>query len=154
MSAFSDRVEFQWRTPGDDPNGIGIYAYNVYRDGNFLFTDSAETRVDDTTVSPGVTYSYRIDAVDFHANVSSTTVSVATPSAWTIDPRRVGTRPTGAYWGGGGEQLDVRSGNLNFTVPLVTAATRNGGGAKFSLSYNSQMWRRDANGTWMLGRDV
>ena len=45
-----------------------------------------------------------------------------------IDPREVGVRTTGTYWGSGGEQIDMRSGNLNFTVPLIKAMSRTGGG--------------------------
>jgi hypothetical protein len=37
---------------------------------------------------------------------------------------------------------------------LLKAQARGGWGATFSLSYNSQMWRKDAGGTWLLGRDV
>ncbi|MCC7496339.1 MAG: hypothetical protein IT160_02100 [Bryobacterales bacterium] len=154
ISAFSDHVELQWRASADDPNGIGLYSYSLYRDGNFLFTDYHENQVEDASVSAGVTYSYRVDAVDFHGNTASTTVSVTTPSTWSMDPRQVGTRPTGVYWGGGGEQVDVRSGNLNYSIPLLTAMSRNGTAAKLGLSYNSQMWRKDANGTWNRGRDV
>ncbi|MCX6622804.1 MAG: hypothetical protein NTY38_17410, partial [Acidobacteria bacterium] len=153
-SAFSDHVEFQWRAPADDANGIGVSAYSVYRDGNLIFTDYAATGVDDGSVAPATTYSYRIDTTDFHGNVAGYTISVATPSTWTIDPRRMGVRPTGAYWGGGGEQIDVRSGNLNYSIPLLKAAGRNGAGATLMLSYNSQFWRKDTNGTWKLGRDL
>ena len=69
--------------------------------------------------------------------------------------RRIGVRPTGSYWGASGEQIDVESGNLNFSVPLLKAQSRGGWGVSFGLSYNSQMWRRDAAGhVWKLGGDV
>ena len=71
-----------------------------------------------------------------------------------FDPRRVGVQATGAYWGDAGEQIDVISGNLNFSVPLITAMSRGNWSVTFRLSYNSQMWRQDANGTWLLGQDV
>jgi RHS repeat-associated protein len=71
-----------------------------------------------------------------------------------FDPRRVGVQATGAYWGGAGEQIDLISGNLNFSVPLVTAKGRGGWSVTFRLSYNSQMWRRDPNGEWLFGQDV
>src|SRR5271170_6831057 len=32
--------------------------------------------------------------------------------------------------------------------------SRGGGGVTFSLNYNSQMWRQDSGGTWLLGEDV
>jgi len=71
-----------------------------------------------------------------------------------IDPRRVGVRPSGSYWGAAGEQIDTLSGNLNFTAPLLKAVGRGGWGVAFALNYNSQLWRQDGGGTWKLGRDV
>ncbi len=63
-------------------------------------------------------------------------------------------RPTGAYWGGAGEQIDMRSGNLNYTTPILKALGRGGWGVGFNLTYNSQNWRQDPAGTWQLGEDV
>jgi RHS repeat-associated protein len=71
-----------------------------------------------------------------------------------LDPRRTGVRALGTYWGGGGEQIDVVSGNLNYSMPLITTKAGNGWGMNLRLSYNSQMWRKDSVGIWMLGRDV
>ncbi len=71
-------------------------------------------------------------AFDFHLNGAATILSVTTPSSGSIDPRQVGVRPTGTYWGGGGEQIDMRSGNLNYTTPILTAMGRGGWGATFS----------------------
>jgi hypothetical protein len=48
----------------------------------------------------------------------------------------------------------MRSGNLNFTIPLIKAMSRGGGGTTFNLSYNSQNWRQDPGGEWQLGRDI
>ncbi len=59
-------------------------------------------------------------------------------------------RPTGSYWGGAGEQIDMRSGNLNFTVPLFKVNGR-GWTVPFNLTYNSQVWRQDPGGTWNFG---
>lgn len=42
------------------------------------------------------------------------------------DPRQIGIRPTGVYWGGGREQIDMQSGNLNYTLPVVQAKSRGG----------------------------
>ena len=47
----------------------------------------------------------------------------------------------------------MRSGNLNFSMPLLRAVGRGGWGVDFRLSYNSQNWRQDAAGIWSLGRD-
>ena len=66
----------------------------------------------------------------------------------------VGVRPTGTYWGGAGEQIDVLFGNLNFTVPLLNPKSRGGWGVTFALTYNSQIWRQDSGGAWLFGHDV
>lgn len=82
---------------------------------------------------------------------------VGTPQADSgggLDPRRVGVRALGSYWGAAGEQIDMLSGNLNFSVPLIKAQNRGGWSVTFALSYNSQMWRLDGAGTWLLGKDV
>jgi hypothetical protein len=65
-------------------------------------------------------------------------------------PRRIGVRPLGVYWGAAPENIDVRSGNLNLTMPLVQAQGRAGFGAGFALSYNSQIWSNAGK----LARDV
>ena len=105
-------------------------------------------------MTAGTTYTYEVQAADFHYNTASATVTVTTPPAGAIDPREVGVRPTGTYWGGAGEQIDMRSGNLNFSMPLVKAMSRGGWSASFNLAYNSQNWRQDPGGTWQLGRDI
>jgi hypothetical protein len=61
---------------------------------------------------------------------------------------------TGNYWGGGGEQIDTLSGNLNFTLPLLTAQGRAGWKIPVGLSYNAQNWRQDNGANWQLGSDV
>ena len=71
-----------------------------------------------------------------------------------MDPRRIGVRPLGSYWGAAGEEIDTTSGNLNFSLPLIKPLSRGGWGVNFSLSYNSQMWREDSAGIWLLGYDV
>src|SRR5262249_19095376 len=50
-------------------------------------------------------------------------------------------------------QIDVLSGNLNFTLPLLKARRRSSN-IGFNLSYNAQNWRQDLGGVWKLGRDV
>ncbi|OYW13145.1 MAG: hypothetical protein B7X34_00810 [Acidobacteriia bacterium 12-62-4] len=63
----------------------------------------------------------------------------------------------GTYWGGLGEQIDLQSGNVNFSMPLFQAKARSGWVVSFALSYNSQNWRRDTAGTarkWNHGRDI
>ena len=58
--------------------------------------------------------------------------------------RRAGLRPNGvgAYWGGGAEQIDMLSGNLNYSLPLFIAGGR-GVNVRFLCSYNSQLWEHD-----------
>src|ERR1039458_7116685 len=60
----------------------------------------------------------------------------------------------GNYWGGAGEQIDTLSGNLSFSVPLVKPVSPSGGSVTIGLSYNSQMWRQDSAGNWLIGQDV
>ncbi len=99
---------------------------------------------------------------DYHGNSATTNFNVTTPYIQTNGPfpsatpegRRVGVRATGAYWGASGENIDVRSGNLNFTLPLVKAQARSGWGVAFTLNYNSQNWRYDSGGNWKFGSDV
>jgi len=151
-SSFSNRVDLQWQAVQDDSNGTGVYQYEVSgTDGWDVVTQSAR-QLSDNTVASNTNYTYTISARDYHFNVSQTTVSVATPS--TADARQVGVRSLGSYWGGGGEQTDMRSGNLNYTIPLLKALGRGGWGVNFKLSYNSQNWRQDLGGTWQFGRDT
>jgi hypothetical protein len=81
------------------------------------------------------------------------TWSVGAP-AITTDPRRTGIYSTGSYWGGGGEQIDTLSGNLNFSLPLLTAQGRTGWTVPVGLTYNSQNWRQDTGANLKLGGDV
>jgi hypothetical protein len=66
----------------------------------------------------------------------------------------VGTVLAASSAGVPGEPSAALSGNLNFSLPLIKAQARGGWGVTFALSYNSQMWRQDAGGTWRLGKDV
>lgn len=69
-----------------------------------------------------------------------------TPPTGNIGPRETGVRSLGSYWGDGAEQIDMRSGNLNYSIPLIKAMAR-GWSASFNLTYNSQNWRLDNAGT-------
>jgi hypothetical protein len=77
-----------------------------------------------------------------------------TPPAGSIDPRRPGIRSNGSYWGGGGEQIDLLSGNLNFALPLLQAQGRTGWTVPVGLAYNSQNWRQDNSVNWQLAGDL
>lgn len=152
VSAFANRVDFQW--PGaSEASGPGIAYYAVWRSGVQLTTLYDEAFSDNTVTTPS-NYQYTLIAYDFDLNYSTTSFIVVMPPAGAIDPREVGVRPTGSYWGGGGEQIDMRSGNLNYTMPILKAMGRGGWGVGFNLTYNSQNWRQDPGGTWQLGEDV
>jgi len=62
---------------------------------------------------------------------------VTTPASGSIDALETGVRPLGSYWGGSGEQIDMRSGNLNYSIPLLKAMSRGGWSLGFNLTYNS-----------------
>jgi RHS repeat-associated protein len=154
-------VGLQWAAAVDDANGPGIAFYLVSRNSSPL-TYTANLSYSDTTVAPDTQYSYTISAFDFDLNVASTTVSVTTPLVPTNGPfpsvvpdgRRVGVRPTGAYWGAGNEEIDVMSGNVNFTTPLINAMQRGGASVGFNLTYNSQNWREYSGASSQFGEDT
>ncbi|HVN78122.1 MAG TPA: hypothetical protein VMW38_03935, partial [Terriglobia bacterium] len=155
-SVFPTSANFQWQPVMDGNNSwdTGVAFYQVYRNGVWI-QQIIQPEFTDATVSPSTTYQYAIYALDYHLNGSQPAVlSVTTPPAGSVDPRRVGVRPNGTYWGAGGEQIDTRSGNLNFTLPLVHPQGRGGRKVPISLNYNSQLWRNDNGVVWKLGRDV
>jgi hypothetical protein len=140
-----------WPATVDDPNGIGLLDYGL------LGPNAATTTTDftDGTVQPGNTYTYQVDALDQHLNQTGMlTFNVTTPPAQDVDPRRIGVQKNGSYWGGGGEQIDTLSGNLNFSVPTITLQQRTGQKIPLNLSYNSQNWRQDSGFNWQLGNDT
>ncbi|MGJ5820991.1 RHS repeat domain-containing protein, partial [Paludibaculum fermentans] len=147
-------VDMQWDGAPDDANGTGVVRYQIARNASplvftrgGLFTDAA--------VTASTTYSYSISAMDRHGNWSTAlTVPVTTPASSTGESRRLGVKATGSYWGAAGENIDMFSGNLNFTLPLVNPTRRDGSKLTLSLHYNSQNWRSDSNGTWNMGRDI
>ena len=160
-SAYINHVDLSWPAGTDDANGTGVYNYEVWRDGGLLGSTTGLT-FSDTTVNPSSAYSYSLKVIDYHGSAATTTFNVTTPYIQTSGPfpsatpegRRVGVRATGAYWGASGENIDVMSGNLSFTLPLVNAQARSGWGVGFNLNYNSQNWRYDSGGNWKFGGDV
>lgn len=92
VSATPNRVDMQWQGVTDDPNGTGILWYQVVRQdvGGMVWENS--TVFSDSTVAPSTTYTYYVQAVDYHWNIASTTVTVVTPQP---------ARPTPAKWGCG-----------------------------------------------------
>jgi hypothetical protein len=80
ITAFRNRIDVQWKPIAEDVNG-DLAGYWVYRDGNYFLRTTAP-RFSDQAVSPGVTHSYTIKAVDQHFNFSpGTSITVATPKA-------------------------------------------------------------------------
>ena len=153
-SIFPTAASLKWGSVSDDANGVGVYGSYVTRSGQQpAFVPTLEFT--DPTVQPSTSYTYTIQAVDYHGNTGTgTSVTITTPPAQSIDPRRVGVSKLGSYWGGGGEQIDTLSGNLNFSLPVVTAQGRAGWKVPVGLSYNSQNWRNDNGINWQLGGDV
>jgi YD repeat-containing protein len=158
-SIWANRMDAQWQPATDDSIGIGVAHYALAKNGGIIGW-TASPSYSDQTLIPGVTYVYTLYTIDFHGNWSAgTNFNVTTPGvhpnfAIPTPPARTGIRPTGAYWGAGGEQIDMLSGNLNWTLPLLKAQGRSGWSAGFNLNYNSQLWRQDSGGTWNLGMDV
>jgi hypothetical protein len=153
-------LAMRWQPQLDDPNGTGIWRYDISRadQGNqfqFIASTTAPNYID-YTVIPSSQYRYQICALDYHHNSTcSSTISVVTSPAGSVDPRQVGVRPTGSYYGAAGEEIDMRSGNLNYSRALFKAMGRGGWGVPFGLSYNSQIWHQDANGaSWLDGQDL
>lgn len=161
VSTSGTKVEMQWQ--GTIDAGAGLMFYQMWRrpladPSGWVFRGhvTAPSFVDRDAITNGSTYVYLIRAIDWHMNTAdSSQFSVTVPPAGAPDPRQIGIRPTGVYWGGAGEQIDLQSGNLNYTLPLVQAKGRGGLSATFALNYNSQMWRKDLsnNATWYYGRD-
>ena len=162
VSSFTNHIDLQWPA-STDPNGLGMYTYRIYRsDKTAALASTTSLSYSDTTVIPGMQYTYTITAVNqflLTASTSKVARSVAIssnppyPSA-TPEGRRVGVRSTGAYWGASGENIDVRSGNLNFSFPVLSAKGRTGWSVPFNLVYNSQNWRKDLGGNWEYEGDV
>jgi chitodextrinase len=153
-SVFPDSVSLRWQGVLDDPNGVGVFQYWFARNGVGL-TFLGAPEMTDAAVQPSTTYTYTVYAGDYDGNYGpGTSFTVTTPPAGAIDPRRTGISSTGSYWGGAGEQIDTLSGNLNFSIPLLTAQGRTGWTVPVSLVYNSQNWRSDNGVNWDLGDDV
>jgi len=159
-TALSNRIDMQWKGTTDDVNGTGIAFYVVWRliSGSYgelaYFFDGVTEFTDNTVPSPGTSYNYKISACDYHGNCADQLFSETTAPSGSIDPRRIGVRPTSVTWGDKGENIDIFSGNLNFTLPLLAAQGRNGTKLGIALNYNSQNWRQDPSGTWNYGHDI
>ena len=157
IDVYPNSVDVGWQGAVDNPgngDGSGVVYYQVAR-GDGYTIDTYDAYFYDPTVQPSTIYSYSVTPYDFHGNAGpSKLVSVMTPAAGNIYPRRTGVERIGSYWGGAGEQIDLLSGNLNFSIPLVTAQGRNGLTATFALTHNSQNWRNSLGADRILGADT
>jgi len=100
FSPLPNQVSMQWAGTVDDTNGIGLYTYLIYRgDGNgnnmVLLNSSPTSEFVDDTVQPLTTYTYQVQAEDWHVNTSTAVrFTVNTPMAQAVDRRRrAWTRP-------------------------------------------------------------
>ncbi|WP_162180005.1 RHS repeat-associated core domain-containing protein [Bryobacter aggregatus] len=147
-------LSVQWGAASDNVNGIGRVRYEVYKGSTYLGETGGTTWT--MAAGPGEVFNVGIKAYDGHRNFASVTtksVSIAPSNSgiWD-DSRRVGVHGLGSYWGGMGEQIDTRSMNLNFSLPLLSARARNAS-VPVGISYNSQNWRYDG-AVWQPGGDV
>jgi hypothetical protein len=150
-SVYSNSVSLHWKSPTEnsDMDMIGIGERIVVggssvpgcSTGGAVFTTET-TDFTDPTVCPDTVYNYQVYDVSFHGVTGDPTPwqDLRTLTLGNIDPRRSGVKPLGTYWGGGQEQIDMVSGNLNYTIPLLTAQGRSFT-VPISLSYNAQNWR-------------
>ena len=158
-SAYYNSVALQWGATTDNPGGTGVYDYSVYRNGQLLGTTQSLSYSDTSGIVPNTSYTYTITATDYHLNSAGTNVTIKTPAVPTNPPypsstpsgRRTGVRTTGAYWGASGENIDVLSGNLSFSQPLLSAQGRDGWSVNFNLIYNSQNWSEVSGIAWQYG---
>ena len=101
-----------------------------------------------------VTASRVLKAIAYAPGYADSAVATATYVISAPDGFRTGIKSTGVYWGGAGEQIDLLSGNLNYSLPLVQIQGRGASGAVLGLSYNSQIWRQLSGTNYLQGLDI
>ncbi|MCX6612136.1 MAG: hypothetical protein NTW74_14935, partial [Acidobacteria bacterium] len=145
-----------WNASSDDANGIGWVRYEIFRGTQSLGTTNQTTWT--MPIQPGESFTLNVKAYDGHRNFATATgIAVASPpvsSGLVDDSRRVGIHAQSAQWGAMGESIDMRSMNLNYTVPLLKAQGRAGVGLGLGLNYNSQNWRKEGTTVSKVGADV
>lgn len=65
-------ASMKWQGVADDSAGIGVAGYVMSRNGTTMATIS-EPEFTDATVQAGTSYSYSVQALDFHGNASAAT---------------------------------------------------------------------------------
>ncbi|MCC6540262.1 MAG: hypothetical protein IT162_22130, partial [Bryobacterales bacterium] len=106
-------VDLQWTAATDNGGGSGVFQYRIYRNGVFIGTSRGLTYTD-AAVTANASYTYTVTAEDFHGNEGAGVAKAVTNTPNNIS--QIGVRPLGSYWGGGGENIDMRSGNVNYTM--------------------------------------
>ncbi|MEO8595981.1 MAG: IPT/TIG domain-containing protein, partial [Candidatus Solibacter sp.] len=131
--------------------GSGPYTWSV-ASGSLPpgLTLSASGVISGTPTTPGA-YMFTVRVTGSDGASSTLQLGLDIPG---LGGYRTGVRPTGGYWGAAGEQIDLLSGNLNYTLPVLKPRSRGGWSAAFLLSYNSQMWLQSGGVTTKLSRDV
>jgi RHS repeat-associated protein len=152
-------ISLQWGASSDNNGGIGMVKYDIFRDG--VYQGTTDQTSYSMAASVGTSIQVGVQAWDAHrsfATLSTQTVTAnggVNPGTGNIsDSRRVGVSSLGSHWGGMGEQIDTRSMNLNFSIPLLSPVGRGGVTVPVALSYNSQNWRKDNATTWKIGADL
>jgi RHS repeat-associated protein len=154
-TSYPNRIDFQWKAPADDANGSGIALYLIYRGTMALAGfDAVLGEFTDNTVAAGTPYTYNIITCDMFYNCTNSIFNATSAPLYSVDPRQIGMPKNGTSWGGGGENINILSGNLNFSLPLLSAKGRGSTTLPIGLNYNSQNWRVDGSGTWNYGRDT
>ena len=148
-SSFPTRVDMQWGATVDDPNGTGIALYQMLRNGTYIGNFETSNLSDEGVSTPN-TYSYTIYVYDYHLNAAATGFSVTMPPAGSIDPRQVGVRPLGSYWGGTGEQIDMRSGTSTTVCrsSRLRAGAAGASGSILAITRNPGVKIRGGPGNW------
>jgi RHS repeat-associated protein len=142
------QINLSWTASTDQ--GSGMSYYKVRRGGNDYATVYAPTTTySDTNLQPDSTFTYTVLAVDREGNVSaaSNSATATTLSPSNLRPEGLGKSPLAAYYGSGPELVNLESGNLVLSFPLIPIQGRTGGTSPgLQLVYNSQVWSRDASG--------
>jgi RHS repeat-associated protein len=150
------QINLSWTASTDQ--GSGMSYYKVRRGGNDYATVYVPTTTySDNNLQPDSTFTYTVVAVDREGNVSaaSNSATATTLSPSNLRPEGLGKSPLAAYYGSGPEVVNLESGNLVLSFPLIPIQGRTGGTSPgLQLVYNSQVWSRDASGVQYTAVDA
>lgn len=148
---------FQWNPVSDSAGGSpygasGVSHYELYRNGalrTMVKHHGGPMSYTDTGLTPSTNYTYVLRAVDFHGNSTEVSRAVTTPAGFSgvisTLPRQVGLPVSASTWGSAGESIDLLSGNVHHTYPLLTATGRGGYSVPLVLSYDAQNWMEESS---------